>query len=278
MKPRLFTASTTLADTDLLPFIKDLGSSTWGERHITKANLLVTLGVPTVSDYTQNQSALVGLTGGGATKLDGLTTVGVAVGKLVAVTISGVTYFYQLVAGTTAEASPSIIRPDDYAGGSNEKVWKLSALTLPGNPANALDAAPKQYVDAGDALLLPLAGGTVTGALTVQAALSAYQLTLPASTLTYGATTDIDFAGRAYQIVALTGNVTFTFSNLAADRSVTLEIQADGTLRTTAFPAGVRVIGAALPANVAANKIAIITFRSNGTTAANVRAAYSVEA
>ncbi len=278
MKPRLFTASATLASTDLLPYIKDLGSSTWGERQIPMADLVTALGITLGTDHVQNRSALVGLTGGGATKLDGLTTVGVAVGKLVAVTIAGATYFYQLVAGTTAEASPSIIRPDDYAGGTNEKIWKLGALTLPGNPANALEAAPKQYVDAGDALNLPLAGGTLSGALTVQAALSAYQLTLPASTLTYAGTTNIDFAGRAYQILPLTGNVTLTFSNLAADRSVTLEMQCDGTGRTIAYPAGVRVVGTALPASIAASKIVIVTFRSNGTTAANVRAACAIEA
>jgi hypothetical protein len=42
------------------------------------------------------------------------------------------------------------------------------ALVLPGNPAAALAAVPKQYVDAGIALLgnyLPLAGGTLTGQL-----------------------------------------------------------------------------------------------------------------
>src|SRR3954470_6206332 len=38
-----------------------------------------------------------------------------------------------------------------------------AALVLPGNPAAALEAAPKQYVD----LMLPLTGGTLTGDLTI---------------------------------------------------------------------------------------------------------------
>ncbi len=41
------------------------------------------------------------------------------------------------------------------------------ALVLPSDPTNALEAAPKQYVDTGDALRLPLTGGTISGNLTV---------------------------------------------------------------------------------------------------------------
>jgi hypothetical protein len=33
---------------------------------------------------------------------------------------------YELVSGTEAENSPTIIRPDDYADTTNEKVWKLA--------------------------------------------------------------------------------------------------------------------------------------------------------
>ena len=42
-----------------------------------------------------------------------------------------------------------------------------SAVSLPSNPASALQAAPKQYVDSQVASALPLAGGTLTGALTL---------------------------------------------------------------------------------------------------------------
>lgn len=36
---------------------------------------------------------------------------------------------YELVAGTDAEVSPDIIRPNDYAASTNEKVWKLAAVS-----------------------------------------------------------------------------------------------------------------------------------------------------
>jgi hypothetical protein len=78
---------------------------------------------PTPSQIVVFLSSVTGLTGGGATNLDGVVTVGVAVGILRAVVISGVLRIYRLQTGTNAEASPGTIRPDDYAGTTNEKVW-----------------------------------------------------------------------------------------------------------------------------------------------------------
>lgn len=69
---------------------------------------------------------LTGLTGGSATDLDSLVTAtGRDVDALVLLVVSGAMSIYQLTAGTDAESSPSIIRPDDYATTTNEKVWKL---------------------------------------------------------------------------------------------------------------------------------------------------------
>jgi hypothetical protein len=41
------------------------------------------------------------------------------------VLIGGMISVYRLRAGTDAESSPFIIRPDDYAASTNEKVWEL---------------------------------------------------------------------------------------------------------------------------------------------------------
>lgn len=71
--------------------------------------------LPLVVDYT----------GGGATKLDGTVTVGVSVPRIymfVHTTLGLLSY--QLRAGTDAESIPSIIRPDDYAASTNEKVFQ----------------------------------------------------------------------------------------------------------------------------------------------------------
>lgn len=72
------------------------------------------------------RSDLVGFTGGGSTKLDGIVTVGVSAGLVVVLvkTSEGVESHWRLDAGTTAESEAGgIVRPDDYAGGTNEKIW-----------------------------------------------------------------------------------------------------------------------------------------------------------
>lgn len=96
------------------------------------------------SGYTGTPS--VGFTSGGgtgaagtaimlATSLDAITTVGLALTPLVVVgiVISNQMNFYQLRTGTDAESSPNIIRPDDYAGTTNEKVWELIGVFVGGS-------------------------------------------------------------------------------------------------------------------------------------------------
>lgn len=67
---------------------------------------------------------VTGYTGGGPTKLDGVTTVGkpVGTGAMFYHATDGIVG-YQLTAGTTAESSPGVIRPDDYNASTNAKVW-----------------------------------------------------------------------------------------------------------------------------------------------------------
>ena len=75
-------------------------------------------------------STLTGLTGGGASNLDGVVTAGgaVATDTLAAVTrmVNNRATFrlWQLVDGTDSETT-TVIRPDDYDVGTNPRVWKL---------------------------------------------------------------------------------------------------------------------------------------------------------
>lgn len=114
---------------------------------------------------------VVGMTGGGSTKLDGYVTSGVTVGLVVCfVDANGGTPLwraYQLTAGTTAESSPNVIRPDDYATTTNEKVWKLvSAATSADALAVAFD--PDNYTPAGTSLAQHLeAIDTVLGSVLI---------------------------------------------------------------------------------------------------------------
>lgn len=105
---------------------------------------------------------------------------------------------------------------------------------------------------------------------------TAKNVALVQSTLTYAASVEVDFAGDAVKQLALTGNVTFTTANLAAGRSITIEITCDGTPRTFNFPAW-KFVGAAAPSGIAASKVAILTLYSTTGADAGVRAAYAEE-
>ena len=111
----------------LIEFKADGGPSTTSPNPVTedawtKAESDARYGVPgtAVPNYLLTRTTL---TGGGSTALDGLATTSLSAGYLVALIISGALRFYQLTAGTTAESSPTTIRPDDYNASTNAKVW-----------------------------------------------------------------------------------------------------------------------------------------------------------
>lgn len=132
---------------------------------------------------------LTGLTGGGSANLDGVATVSLSVGataRFYTGTYGVVSY--RLTAGTDAEASPTTIRPDDYASSTNEKVWKMvegcirvsgsldfgliasgsySELTLAATGIEPGDAVAAAWPSALESGLVPFARVTSSGTLTV---------------------------------------------------------------------------------------------------------------
>lgn len=98
------------------------------------------------------------------------------------------------------------------------------------------------------------------------------------STLTYAATVDLDMSPSLapYRTVALTGDITFTTSNKASGRQVTVFITSDASSRNLTFPSWVFVGGSA-PASIAASKTAALTILTTSTTDASVIASYSVQ-
>jgi len=88
--------------------------------------------------YVQNRSLVTGLTGGGSTKLDGIETASIATGIKVAIDVSNELYVYELESGTDAESSPEIIRPNDYAASTNEKVWRLKTVFNPSHSSEQI--------------------------------------------------------------------------------------------------------------------------------------------
>ena len=139
-----------------------------------------TSGIPTplTGYYTTTQSdalfvsnayTVTGLTGGGATNLDGIATTSLTT-KMAALKIAGALAFYRLEAGTDAESSPTVIRPDDYNGATNAKVWKLATISV-GNlagdesltfsAAGNTDVTPTAGANQHNALITPSAGAGI---------------------------------------------------------------------------------------------------------------------
>lgn len=77
------------------------------------------------------------------------------------------------------------------------------------------------------------------------------------------------------QSITMTGNITFTTSNIANGQTVDLELIAGASTRTITYPAWA-AYGAALPTSLASGKTVMISLRPRGTTDASVRAAAAV--
>lgn len=88
-------------------------------------------------------------------------------------------------------------------------------------------------------------------------------------------TVNLDFSALngTFQTIALTGDITFTTSNLAAGRSVSLFISAAAT-RNFTFPAWL-FVGAAAPVSVLTGKAGVLTLTSTSTTDGAVYAAWA---
>ena len=104
--------------------------------------------------------------------------------------------------------------------------------------------------------------------------------TIETVNIAYSATINIDFAenaGKVLVVDTLTGNLTFTFSNIAQGRKVSVDLLCDSTQRTLTFPASTPFYGPK-PSNIAASKAGRLAFECvRGTTEAGVRAAYGVQ-
>lgn len=103
--------------------------------------------------------------------------------------------------------------------------------------------------------------------------------TFTAGTIPFGATVDLDMAALAggYRTISLTGNITFTTSNRASGRTVTIRLICDGTQRTLTFPAGWVFVGTK-PSTIAASKTAVLSLTFFGAADTDCVAAFGVQA
>jgi hypothetical protein len=125
--------------------------------------------------YTATKGNRAGITA--PASLKDIVTVGMPFGVQIQFTdstASNVVRIYELTNETTAESSPTVIRPNDYAGTTNEKVWRLRATIDVDSDVSggAVDSVNGQtgvvVLDAGDIANTPAGGIAAT---TVQAAI-----------------------------------------------------------------------------------------------------------
>lgn len=160
------------------------------------------------------------------TSLDAIPTLSVSISYtlFIFVLLSSRVNIYRLRAGTDAEVSPFIIRPDDYATTTNEKVWELIGVNplQSSRPVKTLTYAGTTNIDMSSAEMWDLA---ITGNLTLTTSQKA------AGEQTFG------------RIVADSSSRTLTFpswvfiggaapGSLAANKAALLELWCYGTADT----------------------------------------------
>ena len=116
-----------------------------------------------------------------------------------------------------------------------------------------------------------------TAQVIVDDTMLARRLQLQSEVLAYASSLDLNFATFGQKRIDLTGNLSLTSNNMDYGKSLLLRIAADGSVRTLAFPAGWRWVGGTAPANIAANKLALLRLECFGTVEASVVARYLVE-
>lgn len=127
-----------------------------------------------------------------------------------------------------------------------------------------------------EAMLLPIATGNRHAQIGWDSAAKTFTLRAGFAVLAYSATPAVNFNGATLQECTLTGNATFSSSNLAAGARVTLILRCDGTGRTIGFPGAWRWTGTA-PTTIAANKVGRLVLEVTGTTDSSVVATWTVE-
>jgi len=105
--------------------------------------------------------------------------------------------------------------------------------------------------------------------------------TLPATSyaaITYAASVALDLAvlDGQYRTISLTGDLTFTTSNLATGRTVVIRIIADASQRTLTFPVDWKFLGTK-PANIAASKTGVLSLTFFGSLDSDCVAAWGVQ-
>lgn len=192
----------------------------------------------------------------------------------------------QLRRGTAAQWSSAnpVLAAGEPGYATDTDTLKVGDGTTAWNALDAIEADAASTTVAG-IVELATSAETITGTDTVRgvtpagaaAAYAPKTRAVTALTPTTGSVAlDLSTLHGSIRTHAITGNITYTTSNLADGREVTIIITCDATARTFTFPAGWVFVGAK-PTGIAISKKAVLTLTATSTTDASVVAAYAVQ-
>ena len=188
-------------------------------------------------------------------------TLGTTTGTLATIT--------NLTAGTTTSTAANI------TNGTVQTLTASTATITGGTYSGAINSTT------GTIGTLNSTTGTINTATsatsTVSSILTSKNVAINVNTLsTASGTQNIDFTSEGYLTHSITGDITYTASNYAEGKSLTIRITSDGTTRNLTFPSSWVFVGSK-PTSIAASKVAILSVTSFGATEANCVAAYAVQ-
>ncbi len=229
---------------------------------LTSTGDLSSLGAVTATSFSGSGSSLTGLTAG---NLSGTIPSGVLANSSVFIGTTSIA----LNRGTGSQSLTGV--SVDGSSNSLKSTATTGVMRITG-PATGT-TRDKTVRDANDTILelggsyVPTGNWDFTG-----------QVEYTPTTLATTGTVNIDFSGANLRTQGdLTGNITYTASNYAAGRNVTIRVKNGGTQRTLTFPTNWVFLGTK-PANIAASKTGVLSLTSFGTVEADVVAAWAVQA
>lgn len=194
--------------------------------------------------------------------------------------------------GTTAQHSTFTGADGEVTFDTTKKVLVVhDGVTAGGKPIEGFvkldpgDALTQQEIKGtlylsggdGDHIALSVDNPTFVGELTANGFCEAKRLVIQQETLAYAGTVHLDFNGFGGKRLALTGNVSFTSGAFGIGKEMLVRVVGDTVLRTLTWPAAWKWVGAAAPANLAANKIGLLQLWCFGTSESDVVARWLVE-
>ena len=216
------------------------------------------------------------LSSGGATPDISIDTAGAANGDVL--TFNAGAWAAAAPVTTPPGGPTNSIQTNDGSGGfagSANLLWDGTAVAV-SDGASTLSIDKSSVSTTAAALDLEGASSvtaTITGGAT-------YLLT-PSSidALTYAASVALDLAPSlpALKSVTLTGDITFTTSNVGAARNISVRVIGDASSRNLVFPAGWTWLGGAAPTVLEANKVAILSIAAFGATDSTIVASWSYD-